>query len=143
MSDAIMREQGLEVGDTVAVDGAGLRIAQSFEHPPINPLPSFWCGYPDLLVPPPSGDLRPPWAIASPETVAALGGTAFNEYRVVDQPLTLTDAAAVRKGYADATERWTTAFPQAAVGIERNELERVVERARSRCDDASSATWRR
>jgi hypothetical protein len=129
MSDAIMREQGLVVGDTVAVAGARLRIAQSFVHPPINPLPSFWCGYPDFLVPPASGDLRPPWAIASAETVAALGGTAFDEYRVVDRSLTLTDAAAVRKGYADATERWTTAFPQAAGDIERNELERVVERA--------------
>jgi hypothetical protein len=129
MSDAIMREQGLAVGDTVAVAGARLTITQAFEHPSINPLPSFWCAYPDYLVPPPSGDLRPPWAIASPATVAALGGTAFDEYRVVDRSLTLTDAAALRKGYADATERWTTAFPQAAGGIQRNELERVVERA--------------
>lgn len=129
MSDAIMREQGLAVGDTVAVAGARLTIAQSFEHPRIDPLPSYWCGYPDLLVPPPSGDLRPPWAIASPETVADLGGTAWNEYRVVDGPLTLTDAAALRKGYTEATEQWTTAFPQATVGIQRNELQRVVERA--------------
>jgi hypothetical protein len=129
MSDAIMREQGLEVGDTVAVASARLRITQSFEHPPIDPLPSYWCNYPELLVPPPSGDLRPAWAIASPDTVAALGGTAFHEYRVVDGPLTLTDAAAVRQGYTDATERWGTEFPRASVVPERNELARVVERA--------------
>ena len=103
------------MGDTVAVAGARLTITQAFEHPSINPLPSFWCAYPDYLVPPPSGDLRPAWAIASPETVAALGGTAFDEYRVVDRSLTLTDAAALRKGYADATERWTTAFPHGVI----------------------------
>ena len=129
MSDAILREMGLQMGDTVSVDGADLRIAQRFEHPPIDPVPSFWCAYPDLLVPPPSGDLRPPWALASPDTVAALGGTAYNEYRVVDQPLTLTDAAALRTGYAEATAEWTSSFPRAEVGLERNELERVVGRA--------------
>ena len=48
-----------EVGDTVDVTGARLKITQAFEHPPINPLPSFWCNYPDFLIPPPSGDLRP------------------------------------------------------------------------------------
>jgi hypothetical protein len=131
MSDAIMREQGLAVGDTVAVAGASLRITQSFQHPPINPLPSFWCGYPDLLVPPPSGDIRPPWAIASPATVAGLGGSAFDEYRVVERSLTLTDAAALRQGFAQAMERWRTTFPISADGLERNELTRVVERAMS------------
>ena len=105
-----------------------MRIAQRFEHPPIDPVPSFWCAYPNLLVPPPSGDLRPPWGVASPETVAALGGTAYNEYRVVDQPLTLTDAAALQSGYAEATAQWTSSFPRAEVGVERNELERVVGR---------------
>ena len=39
MSDAILREMGLAVGDTVSVDGADLRIAQRFEHPPIDPRP--------------------------------------------------------------------------------------------------------
>ena len=117
MSDAILREMGLRIGDTVSVDGADLRIAQRFEHPPIDPVPSFWCAYPDLLVPPPSGDLRPPWALASPETVAALGGTAYDEYRVVDQPLTLTDAAALRTGYNEATAEWTSSFPRAQIAF--------------------------
>ena len=129
MSDAILREQGLAVGDTVAVAGASLRITQSFQHPPIDPLPSFWCGYPDLLVPPPSGDLRPAWGVASPATVAGLGGIAFNEYRVVERSLTLTDAATLRRGYADATERWEASFQTSGLRIERNELGRVVERA--------------
>jgi hypothetical protein len=129
MSDAILREMGLAVGDTISVNGADLRIAQRFEHPPIDPVPSFWCAYPDLLVPPPSGDLRPPWGVASPETVAALGGTVYNEYRVVDQPLTLTDAAALRSGYTEVTAQWTSSFPRAEVGVQRNELERVVRRA--------------
>ncbi|HTH04763.1 MAG TPA: hypothetical protein VL916_02790, partial [Ilumatobacteraceae bacterium] len=34
-----------------------------------------------------------------------------------------------RKGYANAMERWRTAFQVSAVGLERNELTRVVERA--------------
>ena len=47
--------------------------------------------------PPPSGDPRPPWAVASPGTVAALRGTLYNEYRVVDQPLTLHPRGGVSK----------------------------------------------
>ncbi len=50
---------------------------------------------------------------------------------MVDEPLTLTDAAAIRTGYDAATKTWESSFPEAPIGIERNELERIVARATS------------
>ena len=110
-SDAMMAELGAEVGDDVLVDGGRLRIAQQIEDPPTNPIPSFWCRYPDLLRPSETSDFRPLWAVASFDTVAKYGGTLFDEYRVVEQPLTLTDAGELQYGYDTATEQWTRSFP--------------------------------
>jgi hypothetical protein len=120
-----------EIGGVVRVDGGQLTVAQQFDDVPFAPIPDFWCGYPELLTPTAGGDRAPPYAIASPETIAMFGASRFDEYRVVDEPLTLTDAAALREGYAAATEMWTSRFPEAPIGVERNELERIVARATS------------
>ena len=40
-----------EIGGTVAVDGARLKVAQQFDDVPFSPIPSFWCGHPELLTP--------------------------------------------------------------------------------------------
>ena len=56
----------------------------------------------------------------------------FDEYRVVDEPLTLTDAAAIADRIRRRPRRrGRRAFPDAPIGIERNELERIVARATS------------
>jgi putative ABC transport system permease protein len=133
LSDGNVAQLETPVGGVVEVDGAQLQVAQQYDDPPFSPVPSFWCGHPELLTPTAGGDRPPPYAIASLATIASFTGLAavFDEYRVVDEPLTLTDAAALEDGYATATELWTANFANAADGIERNELERVVGRARS------------
>jgi hypothetical protein len=131
MMDSILLELAADVGEVIDVSGARLMVTQRFDDPPGDPIPSYWCRFPDLLVPPPSGDFRPLWAIASLETIAAFGAEAevFDEYRVVDEPLTLTDAEAIQRGYRTAIEQWSRSFPRAPVGVDRNELERVIGRA--------------
>ena len=70
------------------------------------------------------------------------GGTAFDEYRVVDRPAHPDRCGGAAAGYATATEDWRSAFPVSAVGLERNELSAVIARAIS-VQRRVSATWRR
>ena len=134
---------GSTIGDMVAVDGADLRSRSTSSDPPIDPVPSFWCAYPDLLVP--TAQRRPPTAVGDrfARDVAALGASTYDEYRVVDEPLTLTDAAALRTGYAEATAEWTSSFPQRR-GRPRAQRTRAGRRtARTSVRTTSIAIWRR
>ena len=72
-----------ELGGTLAVDnGPTLRVTQVFDDVITTPVPDYWCGWEDFFLPTVDGDPPPPSAIASPETIAAYGGTATDEYRV-------------------------------------------------------------
>ena len=129
MSDAILREMGLAVGDTISVTAptCGSRSASSTRRSTRSLRSGARIQTCSSRRPAATSARRGRWP--RPRPSPPLGGTVYNEYRVVDQPLTLTDAAALRSGYAEATAQWTSSFPRAEVGIERNELERVVGRA--------------
>jgi hypothetical protein len=132
VSDNNLVQLRTAVGEQVEVEGARLTVAQSFDNVPFAPLPSFWCGFPELFEPTAGGDLPPPFAIASPETIESIGGAShFHIHPVRVAPLTLTDASEIEDAYAAAIEAWNTAFPQADSGVERNELARVVDRAQA------------
>ena len=120
------------IGETVAVDGALLEVTQTFDNVPFAPLPAFWCGFPQLFEPTAGGDLPPPFAIASVDTIKALPGWfQMVQYRVVDQPLTLSEAISVENGYIAAKAEWEGTFAQAGFEVPTDELTRVVDRAQA------------
>ncbi len=85
----------LHIGQTFTVGGLRMTVTQQFDDVPFDPLPEFWCGYPQLFMPTAAGDAPPPSAIVSQETIAAMGaGVAFvyDEYQITHDPITMTDA---------------------------------------------------
>ena len=132
VSTSNLSELALRVGDTIAFkSGRTVTITQTFDDVPFAPIPDFWCGFPDLFEPTNSGDLPPPFAIASFDTVVGHNDRlfVFDRYRVTPEAITLTEARQVVRGYHDAVVDFEHAFP--GVSPPRNEWERVVQRASS------------
>ena len=130
VTDSNMFELQTEIGGSAAVDGARRTVTQRFDDVPFLPVPDFWCGFPELFTRTAGGDRPPPFASASPETIQAIvGNLAWNEYRVVDAPLTLTEIAETQAGYERATAEWEATFPYARGGAQNDELDRIIGRA--------------
>ncbi len=124
-----------EVGDTVRLSGGPpLTITQVFDDVPYQPLPEFWCGYPELLEPTSGGDLPPPSAIASFETVSSFGVEAravvFDEHQISREPLTLSEAGEMERSVQQAAREWNHSFPEQRE-VPHNEMANVVNRARA------------
>lgn len=127
-----LSELALQVGDTIEFKhGSTVTITQTFDDVPFAPIPDYWCGFPELFEPTSSGDLPPPFAIASFDTVVGHNErlSVFDRYRVIPEAITLTEAHQVEQGYEQAVDDFENTFP--GVSPPRNEWTRVVQRASS------------
>jgi hypothetical protein len=127
-----LSELALHVGDTIEFKhGRPVTITQTFDDVPFAPIPDFWCGFPELFEPTNSGDLPPPFVIASFDTVVGHNErlSVVDRYRVTPDALTLTQAHEVERGYREAAVEFERTFP--GLSPPRNEWERVVQRAAS------------
>lgn len=134
LSTSNLSELQVDIGSELILDGGvRLTVTQSFDDIPFAPTPEFWCGYDEYFMPTAGGDLPPPFAIASLDTIAGFGGQSveFDEYQITHDPITLTDAGALERSFRTAETAWTRTFTAAPRGLERNELTNVVGRARS------------
>lgn len=129
-----MFELRLEIGQTFMVGGQRLTVTQQFDDVQFDPLAEFWCGYPQLFTPDAGGDPPPPSAIASVETIESMGvGTAFiyDQYQISRDPITMTQADQLEAGAAKVTEAWNQRYAEQWGEVPRNEMGRVLQRARS------------
>lgn len=133
LSATNMFQLQLEIGQVFSVGGQRLTVAQQFDDVPFAPLAEFWCAYPELFVPAADGEPPPPSAIASPETIAAMGEIAFvyDEYQITHDPITMTEANQLQRGYASVTKAWNDRYSSQWGDVPRNELGGVLQRARS------------
>ncbi|MEQ1874662.1 MAG: FtsX-like permease family protein [Ilumatobacteraceae bacterium] len=131
VSETQLFQLQLEIGEVFTIGGQRVTVAQVFDDVAIDPLPEFFCGYSQLFMPTPGGDPPPPNAIASLETIAAVGALVFDEYQITSDPLTMTQADQLQDGYAKVTEAWNDRYSQLWGDVPRNELGSVLERARS------------
>ncbi|MDO8364617.1 MAG: hypothetical protein Q7V88_17130 [Actinomycetota bacterium] len=97
---------------TDPVPGPDLRLARIIPDVPTAPVPVAWCGLASLVLPTVAGDLPPVSAVVSPETMAMFGQNRaeFLEMRLVQRPLTLTEAKETLAGYRAAMAAWNAAF---------------------------------
>ncbi len=133
LSATNMFQMQLQIGQSFLAGGQELTVTQQFDDVPFAPLPEFWCAYPELFTPTSGGDPPPPSAIASEETIEAMGQIAlvYDEYQITNDPITLTEAGELQAGYATVTAAWNERYSQQWKQLPRNELGSVLERARS------------
>ncbi|MBI4935498.1 MAG: hypothetical protein HY828_16580 [Actinobacteria bacterium] len=132
VSASNLSELALQVGDTIEFKhGSAVTITQTFDDVPFAPIPDYWCGFPELFEPTNSGDLPPPFAIASFDTVVGHNErlSVFDRYRVIPEEITLTEAHQVERGFEQAVADFENTVP--GVSPPRNEWSRVVQRAAS------------
>lgn len=125
-----LSELATTVGSRLPTEsGKQLTVVAVFDDLTLDPIPEFWCGFRPLFVPTAGGDPPPPSAIASAETIAGFGATTLVEYRVTTDPLTLTDADRVQRGFAEAHTAWAERFPSQRDPTGPSEFPRVYLRA--------------
>ncbi|MCB0981458.1 MAG: hypothetical protein H6513_12335 [Acidimicrobiaceae bacterium] len=130
---------GVQVGSTLVAGDRVLTIARVIPDIATAPVPSAWCGLSQFVLPRPSGDPPPLSAVAATETVAMFGEFRFRwvEYRVADDPITLTEANDILAAYRRAIADFDAAFDQQIGGDIDLGMRHVVDRATGVTDTVS------
>ncbi|MCB0984408.1 MAG: hypothetical protein R2694_15560 [Ilumatobacteraceae bacterium] len=130
---------GVQAGATLVADDVELTVVRVIPDIATAPVPSAWCGLSQFVLPRPSGDPPPLSAVASTETVEMVAERRVRwvEYRVADEPITLTEANDILAAYRQAIADYDDEFDRHVGGEVGLGMRHVVDRATGVTDTVS------
>jgi hypothetical protein len=157
LSDTNMRVMDVAIGDRITIRGRyDLTVAQRFDDVPPDDVPDFWCGWTFLFELNTGGEVPPPSAIATPDTVAAVARAAMeadleefgeagsmqsaselwigDEYRLTTDPLTLAEGRAALASFQAVPDAFRADFPEYPAEFQPGQLPAALARADSLAD---------